>query len=121
MYASNIFEIQIQPQWTLIRFFGFVDASTVQQLKPSLQSQIPRQNRNIIVDLKEVGFLDSHGVGLFVSLLKQVHRNKGSMLIACASGQPASVLQMVGLNGTLVTYCDSVNEAYKIFETKAAG
>ena len=122
MNTSNIFEIQIRPELTLLRFFGFVDAATVQQIKPALQKQIPAQCYNLIIDLKDVGFLDSHGVGLFVSFLKQAHRNKGRIIFTGASGQPASVLQMVGLNGALVTYCASVAEALKIFEKdKKAG
>jgi anti-anti-sigma factor len=119
MNASNVFEIQIQPEYTLVRFFGFVDAATVQQLKPSLQLQIPQQTSNLIIDLKDVGFLDSHGIGMFVSLLKQAHKNHGRVIFANTTGQPASVLQMVGFNSGLVTYCNTVNDAYRICEKKA--
>lgn len=116
MNTSNIFEIQVRPDATLLRFFGFVDAGTVQQIRPVLQRQIPEHCLNLVVDLKDVGFLDSHGVGLFVSFLKQLHRNKGRIIFAGANGQPASVLQMVGLNGALVTYCPTVKEALNICE-----
>lgn len=111
MNASNIFELQINPDYTLIRFFNFVDALTVDRVKPTLQEKIPAGCKNIIIDLRDVNFLDSHGVGLFVSLLKQTHRNKGRVVFAGAGGQPASVLQMVGFNGALVTYCPTIDEA----------
>lgn len=120
MNASNIFEIRVERSYTLVRFFGFVDASTVQQIKPALQRQIPTQCKNIVIDLAKAGFLDSHGVGLFVSLLKQAHKNGGRIVFSGASGQPASVLKMVGFNGDIVTYsndleaaCDLVTEGKK--------
>lgn len=119
MTTNSVFEIQVQSQFTLVRFFGFVDAATVEQMRPSLQSQIPAQSRNIIIDLKDVSFLDSHGVGLFVSLLKQAHKNGGKVYLAAATGQPASVLRMVGFNGTLVTYCPNVNDVYVQLGKKA--
>lgn len=121
MNTSNIFEIQVKPELTLVRFFGFVDAATVQQIKPALQRQIPAQSYNLVIDLKDVGFLDSHGVGLFVSFLKQAHRNNGRIVFAGATGQPASVLQMVGLNGALVTYCANTAEAFRLFDKNKTG
>jgi len=119
MNVNNMFEIQQMPQYILIRFYGFIDASTVSQMRPVLQKRIPDTCRHIVVDLREVGFLDSHGVGLFVSLLKMAHKNNGRIVFAAAKGQPSSVLQMVGFNGGIVSYCQSIEEACAGFEKKA--
>lgn len=119
MNVNNMFEIQQMPQYTLIRFYGFIDASTVSMMRPVLQNRIPDTSRHIIVDLREVGFLDSHGVGLFVSLLKMAHKNNGRIVFAAAKGQPSSVLQMVGFSGGIVSYCQSIEEACAGFEKKA--
>lgn len=120
MNLSRIFEIQPAADYTLIRFYGFIDASTVEHIRPMLQRQLPDHSANLIVDMREVGFLDSHGVGLFVSLLKQAHRNKGRMAFAAAKGQPSSVLKMVGFNGGLVSYCATLNDAYALFAKNKA-
>lgn len=119
MNINNVFEIQPMPQFTLIRFYGFVDASTVSQIRPVLHERLSDTCRHIVVDLREVGFLDSHGVGLFVSLLKLAHKNNGRIVFAAAKGQPSSVLQMVGFNGGLVSYCHDIEEACASFEKKA--
>ncbi len=111
----SLFEVQQQGPYTLVRFYGFIDASTVAQIRPVLQTQLSEDVRNIVVDLREVGFLDSHGVGLFVSLLKQAHKNNGRIVFAAARGQPSSVLQMVGFNGAMVTYCHDIQEASALF------
>ncbi len=120
MNTGNIFEIQPAPDYTLIRFYGFIDASTVLQIRPALQRQLPDDAANLIVDMRDVGFLDSHGIGLFVSLLKQAHQNQGRLAFAAAKGQPASVLKMVGFNGGLVSYCASLNDAYALFTRNKA-
>lgn len=109
--ATSIFEIQNRPDHCLIRFFGFIDASTVEKARPALQAGLPAACPDIVIDMAQVSFLDSHGVGLFVSLLKRVHARGGRLVVAGAEGQPASVLQMVGLNSALVTYCKNAQEA----------
>ena len=111
MMGDNLFEIQNTPDYALIRFSGFVDASTVAQARPVVQAQVPATCANFVVDLTGVDFLDSHGVGLFVSLLKRAHLNRGRVIIAGAEGQPSSVLQMVGFNGDLVAYCKNTEDA----------
>lgn len=115
---KSFFEIRNTPDFALIRFTGFVDASVVAQARPFVQQQIPARCANFVVDLTGVDFLDSHGVGLFVSLLKRAHLNKGKVVIAGAEGQPSSVLQMVGFNGELVGYCKSTDDA-KAYLTQA--
>ncbi len=113
--AASLFEIQNRENFSLVRFFGFIDASTVEKTKPALQESIPARCTNIILDLSQVSFLDSHGVGLFVSLLKRAHKQGGKVVFAGAEGQPAAVLQMVGFNNALVTYCADINEAIALF------
>lgn len=119
--AANIFEIQNKPGYCVIRFFGFIDASTVEKTRTALQAGLPASCPNIVVDMAQVNFLDSHGVGLFVSLLKRVHVRGGKLVVVGAEGQPASVLQMVGLNNALVTYCKDANEAAAMFEQPVKG
>jgi anti-anti-sigma factor len=108
MSMNSRYEIENRESYALIRFSGFVDASTVVQARPVLQSQVPATAKNFIVDLAAADFLDSHGVGLFVTLLKRAHANHGYIIFAGAGGQPLSVLQMVGFNGELVQYVDDL-------------
>ena len=115
MMSGHMFEIQLRPQYALVRLGGFIDAAAAEQIKPVLQQQLPVTVGNIIVDLSGVEFLDSHGVGLFVSLLKRAHINNGKLVLAGALGQPGAVLQMVGFNGALVAYVPKVEDALKAF------
>ena len=118
MTLDSSYEIENKPSHALIRFSGFVDASTVLQARPVLQQQVPPTAVNFIVDLTAADFLDSHGVGLFVTLLKRAHANRGHIIFAGAGGQPLSVLQMVGFNGELVQYVDSLAAAEQFLTPK---
>ena len=113
--AESLFEIQHTPKFALIRFAGYVDASVILQARPVLQSSVPVTCPNFVVDLAQVDFLDSHGVGFFVTLLKRAHQNRGKVVIAGADGQPSSVLQMVGFNGALIAYCNNMADAENLF------
>lgn len=119
MSINSTYEIENREDYALIRFSGFVDASTVVQARPVLQQQVPPTAKNFIVDLSGADFLDSHGVGLFVNLLKRVHRTGGRFYLAAADGQPLAVLRMVGFNNTYVTYCNDVRTALYMAEQDA--
>ncbi len=114
MTISNIFEIQNQGQYSLIRFFNYVDAGLVEKIRPVLDERIPENQGYFILDMSKVEFLDSHGVGMFVNLLKRAHKHNGRLVIAGVTGQPASVLQMVGFNNHVVSYVESVDQAKRM-------
>ncbi|MBI1216511.1 MAG: STAS domain-containing protein [Alphaproteobacteria bacterium] len=112
MTAEAQLSVHNEDDYVLISFSGFIDASVVQMARPVLLEKVPPTCGHIIIDLAGVDFLDSHGVGLFVSLLKRAHANRGHLYFAGADGQPASVLRMVGFsNGDLVSYSADAKEA----------
>jgi len=116
MTPDSIFEVQNQSQFSIISFFGSVDAATIERAKNIINKKIPDDCPNIVINLENVEFLDSHGVGFFASLLKKVHRNNGKLVFAGAVDQPASVLNIVGFNGSLVTYCENLQQACALLE-----
>lgn len=118
MTAAQPITIDNQPLFSVVAFSGYVDAATAEQARQIAAVQISSGCKNIIVDLTTVEFLDSHGVGFLVSLLKRAHQNGGHLFIAGADGQPAAVLNMVGLNDSLVTYCHDLPEAQSMVAKK---
>lgn len=113
----NVFEIQNRPDCTIVHLFGQIDAAVVQEVKPLLQEKIPANCVHLVIDLEKVDFLDSHGIGLFVTLLRKVHGNNGSLIFAGAEGQPASVLQMVGFSRPYVSFCNDTAQALDLCKT----
>lgn len=110
MSAVSI-NVECGPGHAVIRFQGIIDDAAARDARPLLFGEIPSGCPNFIIDLAGVTFLDSHGVALFVTLLRKAHLNGGRLYLAGATGQPAAVLQMVGLSGALAVYCLSTEEA----------
>ena len=96
--------IERQGKDTLIRFSSDLDAGTVPECRSLIDTTLDDTDTSFIVDISKVIFIDSHGVGLFVSLLKKAHNRNGRLTFRGAQEQPLSVLKMVGFNNDLVEY-----------------
>lgn len=98
----------------VLKFAGDIDAAFVREMRPRLEQQLSTSLKpGYILDLSGVHFLDSHGIGFFVSLLKRAHAARGRLGIVGAKDQPLSVLNMVGLNSDLVKYFPTAEAAVK--------
>ncbi len=111
MKIDDPIQIKNSDTHSVIKLKGFIDASTIQKIRPIVDKKLDENSKNIIVDLLDVGFIDSHCIGFFVSLLKKAHAREGLLTIVGATGQPEAVMQMVGFNNDLVSYCDNMTEA----------
>lgn len=116
MNNDKIVEIINGNDFSIIKFFNFIDVSTIEKARVIIAEELPNKCAQIIIDLENTDFLDSHGVGFFVSLLKRTHARNGHLFFSGAHDQPLSVLKMVGFNGNLVTYCDNVKQAADIIQ-----
>ena len=120
MNTGGILEVQNNPEFSVIRISGFIDAATVERIKPVVTAELSADCTNIVMDLEKVEFLDSHGIGFFVSLLKRVNARQGKLVFCSVCPQPVSVLNMVGFNNKLITYCDSFRQAQALLGKNGA-
>ena len=58
--------------------------------------------KNYVIDLKQVDFMDSAGLGTLIAVLKRITENGGDMKIACLQKKPRMVFE--------------ITRAYKVFE-----
>ena len=94
----------------IVHCAGEFDFETIPSLREVLKTEVPDEFKKIIVNSKDVTFLDSTGVGLFASLLKKAHQQKQNLALVGASGQPKAVLGIIGFDD-LVDYFDTVDAA----------
>lgn len=88
-----------------------LDASISDQIKTHINNEINEDIQSFIVNMEHVPFVDSHGVGLFASLLKSAYARNGVLSFSGVEGQPESLLKLVGFNDKLVNYYDNTEEA----------
>ncbi len=112
--TSQHIEIKHHNQHLILTLDGEIDAYMVTQFRPYISNALDEESKtSILINLETVTFLDSHAIGLFVHILKRTHAVNGILGFAGATGQPASVLNMVGFNDELVSYFDTLDDAIK--------
>ncbi len=81
---------------------GDMDAATMEDLKP-LFEEIASCNDDVRLDLGQVTFIDSSGVGGLVFLFKRLKMRSLSMTISNAKGQPHKLFLQLRLGFLLET------------------
>lgn len=71
--------------------------------------------KNYVIDLKQVDFMDSAGLGTLIAILKRVTEGGGDMKIACLQKKPRMVFEITRAYKVFEIY-DTVDEALKMFD-----
>lgn len=77
---------------------GEVDVQTAAQLRQALDQEIAEGHVRLVVNLDEVTFLDSTGLGVLVGRLKLVRNSSGWLRIVCSSERILRVFRITGLD-----------------------
>jgi len=86
---------------TFVLVGGEIDAFTAPKLKEELLPLAEGQNQSIIVSLKDVSYLDSTGLGVFIGLFKQVKKNNGELRLIDLSDRLKRLFEITGLNNII--------------------
>lgn len=81
---------------TIVTVSGEVDVYTAPQLRSALEERIAAGHTAFIVDLQDVGFLDSTGLGVLVGRLKAVKKLNGWLRVVCTNER---ILRLFGITG----------------------
>ena len=77
---------------------GEVDVYTSPSLKSAIIGVIDQGCLNLVVDLEDVGFIDSSGLGVLVSGLRRVKEQSGSLRLICARENLLKIFRITGLD-----------------------
>jgi anti-sigma B factor antagonist len=83
-----------------------LDIEVAAEFRGMLLSLIEQGHRQIVVDLNDVVFIDSSGLGALVSALKTLKRSDGTGDVRLARVQPpvTSLLEIIRLNRVFSSY-----------------
>lgn len=79
------------------KIVGEIDAFTAPKLKESLASAEDVENMQAELDLSEVGYMDSTGLGIFVGFYKTVKANGGHVKIVGVNSRLKRLFEITGL------------------------
>ena len=81
----------------VIAVTGEVDAHTAPAVREAIETSIAPGAR-VVVDLTSVSFLDSTGLGVFVTALKHLREAEGSLDLVITSPRVLKVFELTGLD-----------------------
>lgn len=82
---------------------GDIDHHTAREFRAALDEVIARSRPELLIlDLGEVGFMDSSGIGLILGRLRAVREVGGEILVKNAKNEIAEVIRLSGLSTLLV-------------------
>lgn len=82
---------------------GDIDHHSARELRTMLDDVISRSRPELLViDMENVGFMDSSGIGLILGRLRAVRAVGGELLIKNARREIAEVIKISGLSAVLI-------------------
>jgi len=96
--------------WAVLEVQGEVDLYTSPQLREAIVRLTEEEENRIVVDLYNVSFMDSSGLGVLVAGLKRARERGGELALVFGEGSVQKVFGITGLDKIFPTY-RSVGEA----------
>jgi anti-sigma B factor antagonist len=83
---------------TVLTVRGEVDIYTAPRLRERMIELVSQGRHQIVVDLEQVEFLDSTGLGVLVGGLKRVRSHDGDLSLVCTQSRILKVFEITGLD-----------------------
>ena len=88
--------------WSVLAVSGELDLATAPGLRERVREMTPDGPLKVALDLTQVGFVDSSGLGAIVACLKHVRELGGDLVLAAPDASPvAKLLSLTGLEPSI--------------------
>ncbi|MFD1715879.1 STAS domain-containing protein [Amnibacterium flavum] len=84
-----------------------LNMASAMELREAISALVTAGMFFLVIDLSEVDFIDSSGLGGLVSGLKTARQHGGDLRLAAPNDQVKLVLELTNLDKVLVAYADS--------------
>lgn len=84
--------------WTVVSPVGEIDVAAAPSIRERLIELIADGHNHIVVDLTEVDFLDSTGLGVLVGGVRRTRSAGGDLRICCTNPRILKVFEITGLD-----------------------
>lgn len=95
---SLIINLETKKDVLLIRLQGELDHHTAENLRNKVSEKIEKNNiHHIVLNLQELAFMDSSGLGVILGRYKQIQSQGGEMVVCSISPAVKRLFDMSGL------------------------
>jgi stage II sporulation protein AA (anti-sigma F factor antagonist) len=96
--VSLAINLEVKKDVLCIRLSGELDHHTAEELREKSSKLIESENiKHIILNLEELGFMDSSGLGVILGRYKQIKQKHGEMVVCAISPAVNRLFEMSGL------------------------
>lgn len=97
---------------------GYLDAHTAPELEKTFQSLIDKNRYRIVVNCRDLTYISSAGLGVFMAYIEDVRKNHGDIKLSNMSSKVFNVFDLLGFP-LLYEITDDEAEAIRKFQGAA--
>lgn len=82
--------------FSVLELKGYLDAHTAPELETMFQRLLSDQKFNIIVNFRDLSYISSAGLGVFMAYIEDVRKHKGDIKLSNMSPKVYNVFDLLG-------------------------
>jgi len=102
----------------VIELKGYLDAHTAPRLEEALQGLVDTRRFNIIVNCRDLSYISSAGLGVFMAFIEDVRKNKGDIKLTNMSPKVYNVFDLLGFPLLYEILGDEQEALRRFFDSK---
>ncbi len=99
-------EEQIEDDITLLRITGDLDMYTLPKAKSVINELMENERFKLLIDLRNIDYIDSSGLGFFIGTLKKLKEKGGDLKLINLNNYIQGIFKLINLNYIIDTFDD---------------
>lgn len=88
--------VREEPPVSILELKGYLDAHTAPELEGVIERLVKERKFNLIVNCKDLSYISSAGLGVFMGYIEEVRKNKGDIKLSNMSPKIFNVFDLLG-------------------------
>ena len=111
------FSIKAEPKYYCITITGEMKTPSCHDIPLQFKEKVPLINKPVLIDLKNVTYLDSRGLGTLVFLFTHIKKAEQSLYITDVQDEVLKIMKLTALD-TIFSIYPSIESAQEAMDNK---
>jgi anti-sigma B factor antagonist len=103
---------------SVIELKGYLDAHTAPDLETAFQKLITENKFNIVVNCRDLSYISSAGLGVFMAYVEDIRKNKGDIKLTNMTPKVYNVFDLLGFPILYEIFKDEQEAVVRFHEAK---